>query len=767
MSTVLTYPDGGHFPGRVAISLEDSIPAWPVAPRPEPGALNVLLVVLDDVGFAQFGCFGSDIATPNLDRLAAQGLRYRRFHTTAMCSPTRACLLTGRAQHTAGMGGIADLALGFPGYNGRIPKSCAFVSDVLRRSGYATAAYGKWHLAPSDELHIAASRERWPLGQGFERFYGFLGAESSQYTPDLVIDNSPITRTFEPGYHLSEDIVDRAVADLFDLRAVDPDKPFFTYLAFGACHSPHQVPGEWIEAYRGQFDAGWDEWRADAFDRQKEMGIVPQGAKLSDRPDWVPLWTEMSDDERLVAARMMEVYAGFLTHTDAQLGRMLDAVAASGDADRTVVIALSDNGASAEGGPHGTFNENFLFNGLPHDAAATMAHLADLGSDRTYGHYPWGWAMAGNTPYRRWKRETHQGGIADPLIISHPGVGDAGSVRGQYCHAVDIAATILDAAKVEMPPQVGGVAQEPLEGKSLLPSAFDPAAPEHRRIQYYEQFGCRALYADGFKAVTYHGFGLVRYDDDDEPTRPFMDDRWELYDVVADPAETVDLAEQQPERLRALQDLWFVEASRCGALPLQWSRGFAFGRPEQIPERSRYRYRPGNQPVPEEIAPNTKLRRHVIMAEIATGSDGLGDGIIAAQGGRFGGFALYLSGGELRYAYNFAGLKTVTVAAPLPDAVGETTSCGVELVPSSGTSMDVRLFVDGVTVATGVVPKTALFRFALAGEGLTCGYGAGTPVVDDYVHPARLDQLVSVAIDVSDAAVADVEAAVRHAEMTQ
>src|SRR5215470_14606462 len=604
MSKPLVYRDGEPFPGRVAASFAESVPAWPVPARAPGGAPNVVLVVLDDVGFAQLGCFGSDIDTPRFDGLAASGLRYRNFHTTAMCSPTRACLLTGRNHHTCAMGGITDLCMGFPGYNGRIPKSCGFISEVLRQAGWATFAVGKWHLAPSDEQHAAAPRDRWPLGQGFERYYGFMGGETNQFAPDLVCDNSPIRLTPSAGYHLAEDLVDHAIQRVTDVRTADPDKPFFLYLALGACHAPHQAPREWIERYRGRFDEGWDAWRARTLERQVASGIVPPGTTLSARPPWVQEWASLPADERHAYARMMEVYAGFL--------------------------ALSDNGASAEGGPHGTFNENFIFNGLPHDIEATRAMLDQLGSAQTYGHYPWGWALAGNTPFRRWKRETHEGGIGDPLIVRWPATVDRGAVRPQYVHAIDVAATILDVTGTAMPAVLHGVPQEPLAGSSFAASLTDAAAPEHRETQYYEQFACRAIYDRGWKAVTYHAMMGGLYTEDDDPNTPFDQDRWELYHVAEDPSESRDLAAVEPERLRALQELWWHEAGRYGVLPLQSTRIFALGRPHAVRPRDRVVLRPGATPLPEELAPNVKGRPHGIVADVEIPAGGA-EGVLVAQ----------------------------------------------------------------------------------------------------------------------------------------
>lgn len=759
-----TYPDGSPFPGQVGLTLGESQPAWPVARRAPDGAPNVLLLVLDDLGFAQLGCYGSDIATPAFDDLAAHGVRYRSFHTTAMCSPTRACLLTGRNHHTCAMGGIADLAMGYPGYNGRIPRSCGFISEVLRSQGWATFAHGKWHLAPADEIHAAAPRDRWPLGQGFERFYGFLGGETNQFFPELISDNTPLQFTPPPGYHLTEDLIDRSIQSISDIRVADPAKPFFLYLALGAMHAPHQAPHEWIDRYSGRFDDGWDAWRIRTHARQLAMGIIPPGTTLSARPAWVADWETLGAAERRAYARMMEVYAGFLSHTDHHVGRLLSFLAATGELDNTLVIALSDNGASAEGGPEGTFNENFMFNGLPSDSARTMELLDELGGPRTYGHYPWGWAYAGNTPFRRWKRETHEGGIGDPLIVRWPTIKDPGAVRSHYVHAIDVAATILDVTGTTMPDVLHGVRQEPLAGKSFAASLADANAPEHRETQYYEQFACRALYHRGWKAVAFHPF--LPYPGDDAPMGHPDEDRWELYDVTTDPSESHDLAATHPEKLQELQALWFREAQHYGALPLQALRVFGLGRPAAIPPRDRVQLRPGAAPLPEELAPQTKLRPHHIVAQLEIPAGGA-EGVVLAQGGRFGGFSLYVHSGRAHYTYNFAGLEETTItSAPL--APGRHV-VGVELTPfGGGFGMRATLLLDGTVSDTAELTRTAPFRFALHGEGMCCGYDDGTPVAAIYESPFRFTGTIEgVTVDVSGTPVVDRIAEVKRAWMVQ
>ncbi len=765
---MLTYRDGEQFPGVIGETLADSIPAWPTGPKAPPGAPNVVMIVLDDVGYAQLSPFGSDLDTPNIARLAKAGLRFRNFHTTAMCSPTRACLLTGRSQHTCGIGGITDLAMGYPGFNGRIPKSCGFIPEVLRQAGWATYAVGKWHLAPSDEIHAGANRDRWPLGQGFERFFGFIGAETNHWAPDLVIDNTMISPEFPAEYHLTQDLTDHAIGMLTDLRAVDPDKPFFMYLAYGACHAPHHAPRDFIDAYQGRFDEGWDAWRMRTHQRQLESGLIPPGTALSERPDWVQEWSTLPAEEQRAYARMMEVFAGFLTHTDYHIGRLLDFLEAAGQSDNTMVILLSDNGASAEGGPNGTFNENFLFNGLPHDLATTMRLVDKLGGPDSYGHYPWGWAYAGNTPFKRWKRETHEGGIGDPLIVAGKGVtqaADGDNVRHQYVHATDVAATVLDVCGIEIPEVLNGVPQEPLAGATFLRSLQDAAAPEHRTMQYYEQFACRALYHHGWKAVAYHPMAIARYSPTDDSRRPFDEDIWELYHVAVDPSESNDLAASHPDKLEELKAIWWEQARIYNALPLQSDRAFAVGRPHTIRERSRYELRQGAAPIPEEVAPNLKLRPHTVVArfEIPVGG---GDGVLLAQGGKFGGFSLWVRDSVPRFTYNFAGIDSHEIIGTTTLGAG-THTVGVSVTPVAGLQMDAVMHVDGVKSGAVSLPRTSLLRFTLAGEGMCCGYDDGTPV-GDYSSPfAYNGRIESVTIDVSGAEFTDVVAEVERAWRTQ
>ncbi|HXW39093.1 MAG TPA: arylsulfatase, partial [Acidimicrobiales bacterium] len=603
--------EAGQFEGVIGDDFSTSVPWWAPRPRSRAGSPNVVLVVLDDVGFAQLGCYGSDIATPVLDGLSEGGLTYTNFHTTALCSPTRACLLTGRNHHRNGMGRIIELATGFPGYDATIPRANGFLSEALLPQGFATFAVGKWHLAPEDEANCAAPRTNWPLGRGFERFYGYHGGETHQFVPSLFCDNHPIAppRTPEEGYHLTEDLVDQAIGCITDVRVVDPDKPFFLYLATGACHSPHQAPAPWIERYRGVFDDGWDVWRSRTLARQLEAGVLPPGTELSPRPDWVPAWTDLSADARRLYARYMEAFAGFLSHTDHHLGRLVAFLRETGELDHTVLLVLSDNGASSEGGPTGSVNDLRAWNGAPRSVGEALARIDEIGGPRCHNNYPWGWTVAGNTPFRRWKREVHEGGVADPLLVHWPAGIPAGERwRRQYVHAVDVTPTLLEVLGVDPPVTIGGVTQSTMDGTSFAYTFADPEASGRHRVQYYEMLGCRALYEDGWKAVTYRPI---------QDTDPFADDTWELYHVDADPSECHDLAADEPDRVRRLVERWWEEARRNNVLPLD-SRAFSefvMDRPTLVPPRARYHYRPGAAPVPEAVGPNLRNRTHRITVQ--------------------------------------------------------------------------------------------------------------------------------------------------------
>lgn len=720
------------FHGQIGRDFKDSVPYWPDKVWAPEGSPNVVLLVLDDVGFAQLGCFGSDIATPNLDALAGNGLRFTNFHTTALCSPTRACLLTGRNHHRNSMGRIVDLATGFPGYDAHIPRENGFLSEVLVDRGWATFAVGKWHLAPEDENHLAAPRHNWPLGRGFERFYGFMEGETHQFVPSLVSDNHHVAppRTYEEGYHLTEDLVDQAMGMVDDLRVVDSHKPFFLYFCPGACHAPHQAPPEWIERYRGAFDDGWDVWRQRTLERQLASGVLPVGTELSPRPDWVKAWADLSDDEQRLYARFMEAFAGFLSHTDHHVGRLINGLRRTGDLDNTIMVVVSDNGASSEGGPVGSVNDVRPWNVAPRTVEEALDRIDEIGGPLCHNNYPWGWTVAGNTPFRRWKRETHEGGVADPCIVHWPAglASDAGgTLRRHYVHAIDIAPTLLHALGIESPVSLKGTVQSSIDGTSVLAAFHDGNVPEIHRTQYYEMFGCRALYQESWKAVAFHPIQDTR--------QAFDDDAWELFHVAVDPSECHDLAAEHPDLLRKLVERWWVEAGRNNVLPLD-NRPFSeftLDRPPPVPGRTIYEYRPTRPSVPEMVAVNVRNRNHVVRVDAVVPGAGA-EGVLVAQGSGLGGWAFYVMDGYLAYTHNFVGLEEQHIESPemVPSGLHELAYVFEKTTDHQGVG---HLMVDGLEVGRGDIPRFTPMRFSLTGAGLTCGYGDGIPVSRRFTAP--------------------------------
>jgi len=734
-------PEQQEFGGRIGRDWRDSEPWWPPRPSPPDGAPNVLLIVLDDVGFAQLGCYGSDLSTPVIDGLAAGGVRLSNFHTTALCSPTRACLLTGRNQHRNGMGRVADLAVGFPGYCGVPPKENGYLSEILREHGYATYAVGKWHLTPEDETNLAAPRWTWPLGRGFDRWYGFHGGETHQFVPALYHDNHSVRppREIDEGYHLSADLADRAIEFLGDLRAVDADQRFFLYLCTGACHSPHHAPTEWIDRYRGAFDDGWDAWRERTFARQLDRGILPPGTRLSPRPHWVPAWEDLDPEDRAVAARFMECFAGFLSYTDAQLGRVLEFLEDTGDLADTLVLLVSDNGASAEGGPHGSINDVRLYNFDPASPAEMRDRVGEIGSPSTHNNYPWGWTMAGNTPFKRWKREVHEGGVADPCIVSWPArLGDAaGSVRRQFAHAIDVLPTVLELAGVAPPSTIEHVPQTPIDGISfayLLEGAAD-TAPERHTTQYFEMFGSRALHHEGWKAVAFHPIGPL-YDDGLNPNAPFDDDVWELYHVAEDLSETTDLAAQEPERVADLVARWWEEAERNQVLPLDNRVLWTLAHPKPLHRRPRddFRYFQGGAQVPEHVAVNVRNRSHLLRVEVDVPDGVVAEGVLLAMGCVLGGWSLHVLGGRPRYVHNLYGKERQLVEAGSALPAGRhVVELAFEKDEKHGGHATLRC--DGATIGEAAIARFTPAGFNGVGIGLTCGYEWGPAVGEGYTAP--------------------------------
>ncbi|MFN8040448.1 MAG: arylsulfatase [Acidimicrobiales bacterium] len=768
MATTTSGP--ADFGGTIGDTWRESSPWWPPEPEPPAGAPNVIVVVLDDVGFAQLGCYGSDIATPTIDGLAADGVRLAGFHTTSLCSPTRACLLTGRNHHTVGMGRVADLAIGFPGHNGLIDHRHGFLPEILGANGYATMAVGKWHLTPEDQVHMAADRRSWPVGRGFQRWYGFHGGETHQFVPTLFQDNQWVAPPAAPedGYHLSTDLADHAIGYLSDLRSVDDDQPFLLYLATGACHSPHHAPTEWIDRYAGQFDEGWDVWRERTFARQQELGVVPPTAELSPRPPWVPAWDDLGAADQRVAARFMECFAGFLSHADHEIGRVLSFVEHDlGELEDTVIVLLSDNGASAEGGEKGSINDARMWNGIPAGRRELRERIDELGTPTAHNNYPWGWTSAGNTPFRRWKREVHEGGVADPCIVRWPaGLGDEhrGGVRHQYAHVIDVLPTLLDLIGIDAPTEIDHVPQTPIEGASFASVLRDPDAAPTRTTQHFEMLGSRGIYHDGWKAVTFKPLGAL-YGDGIDPDAPFEDDRWELFHVAVDPTEVHDLADAEPEKLAEMIDLWWAEARAHQVLPLD-NRPLAAleaPRPTRIRDRSRYRYFPGAAPVPETVAVNVRNRNHSITVDVVVADDDRGipppiEGVLLSQGSALGGWTLFLVDGRLHYEHNLAGAARSLAVADRVIGPGEH-RLGVEVVFTADFAATATLQVDGEPAGSIDIALFTPARFSITGSGLTCGYDVGPAVSDRYESPFRCTATIRQAVvDVSGTPYRDLEA---------
>ncbi|MEO1192383.1 MAG: arylsulfatase [Pseudomonadota bacterium] len=720
-----------RFEGRIGRTVEDSEPWWPKPERPAEGTPNVIVILLDDTGIAHLGCYGSPIATPNFDRLAASGLRFANFHTTALCSPSRACLLTGRNHHAVGMRAIANFDTGFPNMRGRIDPSAATLAEMLGPKGWSTFCVGKWHLAPPHEISAAGPFTNWPLQKGFDRFYGFMMGLTDHFHPDLFADNHPVAPPAGPeeGYHLSEDLVDAATQMLRTQTSLVPEKPFFLYLPFGATHSPHQAPEAYLEKYRGFFDEGWDVWRARVHERQKQLGIIPEDTALAPRNPGVRPWVELSADEQRLACRLQEAFAAFLQHTDAQVGRLLDTLKALGIADNTLIFALSDNGASQEGNDTGLIDEFRYFNGLPEDMNAAFERIDDIGTRRSNTNYPWGWAQVGNTPAKRYKQNTHGGGVRDPLIVSWPAGLDpavAGQVRHQFHHITDIAPTILEICGYEAPTSVKGVTQQPIDGTSMA-YAFAPEAedlaqvPSRKQQQYFEMLGHRGIWSDGWKAVTYHQAGTA-----------LDDDQWELYHLAADYSECHDLAATHPEKLSELVALFWSEAEKHGVLPIDggdWRGLFAVAPAEGSPRaRDRFVYYPPIGRVEVEAAPLWGARSWRLRLHIDRGSDGA-EGVLLAVGTVNSGLAVYIQDGYLTYEHNSFTNRTF-LSSPEPLPLGKLV-VGVDQTLVQEGPAATALWVNGRLVAKGGIAEVPAM---ISPSGMTIGSNP-TGVSDAYQAP--------------------------------
>ena len=763
------------FKGTIKLDIRDSVPDWDAftADRAPAGAPNVLVVLYDDTGCAAWSPYGGRIEMPTLQRLADNGLTYSQWHTTALCSPTRSTFLTGRNHHANGFASISESSTGFPGYSSHIPPENGTIAHVLRDAGYSTFWIGKNHNVPVDAWTQGSSKKEWPLGMGYDRFYGFIGGETNQWYPDLAVDNHYVEQPYGPedGYHLSKDLADQALRFIQDSKQSEPDKPWYLWFCPGANHAPHHAPQEFIDRYKGKFDDGYEAYREWVLPRMIERGILPEGTELTplnpmaegtfSDGDRVRPWDTLDDEEKRLFSRMAEVYAGFSEYTDHQVGRIVDYLEESGQLDDTIIFYCADNGASGEGSPNGSVNEAKFFNAWPDTIEDNLPLIDELGSPATYNHYPTGWAVAFSTPYRMFKRYTYQGGVCDPLVIHWPkGIAARGEVRDQYHHSTDIYPTILDACGIAMPETVNGAEQSPLDGVSMRYS-FDAAdAPTRKETQYYEMFGNRALWHKGWKAVTEHGpmSGLASFDDD----------RWQLFHTDDDRAEAHDRAAEQPEKLEELKALWLEEAKRNNVLPLNDMR--AVGEDLQaflalefkvpVPPSGQYTYYPGTSAVPERSAANVHAVSYKVLADVEFTPDT--QGVIFAHGSRFGGHALFVREGQLVYAYNFLGIPPETrISAPAPASGRHVV--GVEFTKErmgehheSHGPLKLRI---GEDVVAEEEIRTMTGHFSLCGEGLCIGYDGGDAVSTLYTPKFAFTggTIAKVVFDVADDAYVDIE----------
>ncbi|MBK0402510.1 arylsulfatase [Adhaeribacter sp. BT258] len=763
---------GKNFRGTINLDVRDSKADWPafLAKKAPKDAPNVLVILYDDTGCAAWSPYGGRINMPTLDRLAKNGLTYSQWHTTAVCSPTRSCFLTGRNHHQNGFGSISESAIGFPGYNGHIPPENGTIASVLRDAGWSTFWIGKNHNVPVDAFDMGSSKKRWPLGLGYDRFYGFLGGETNQWFPELIEDNHFVEQPYQPeeGYHFSKDIADKAIGFIRDSKQSQPEKPWYMWYCPGANHAPHHAPQDYIDKYKGVFDDGYEAYREWVLAKMIERGILPEGTELTPinplpegilpDADSVRPWETLSEDEKKLFCRMAEVYAAFSEYTDAQIGRLVDYLEESGQLDNTLILYCADNGASGEGSPNGSVNENRFFNGYPDDINQNLEMIDKLGSPDTYNHYPTGWATAFSTPYRMFKRySSYAGGTADPLIIHWPkGITAKGEVRHQYHHCTDIVPTILECCGLKMPEMLDGVKQSPLAGVSMRYTFDNANAPTTKETQYYEMLGTRGIWHKGWKAATEHA--PVPSDQGH-----FDKDRWQLFHTDADRSEAHDLADKEPEKLQELVDLWMAEAQKYNVLPLNDLGVKDFHELEfkaELPENGRYIYYPGTTEVPEASAARTLGVSFKILAEVEFTGDS--QGVICAQGSRFGGYSLFVKGGKLTWVYNFLGIPPEQRLSCEAPALGKHI-VGVEFIKESmseklETLGKMKLYVDDKVVAEAPF-RTQSGRYALCGEGLCIGYDGGDAVSREYQpqFPFSGGRIVKVVFDIGNDAYQDLE----------
>lgn len=740
------------FQGKIGKSYKDSTSDFPQPVKPPKDAPNVLVVLIDDLGFAGTSAFGGLVPTPNMDKLAKNGLRYNRMHTTALCSPTRAALLSGRNHHQVGMACITELATGFPGYNSVWGQENAAIGEVLRTQGYNTAAFGKWHDTPDWETSPAGPYDRWPTGKGFNFFYGFQGGETHQYYPQLYRNNDPVEpkTTPEQGYHLTTDLADEAIAWMQKQRSVAPQQPWFLYFAPGAMHAPHHAPQAYIDKFKGKFDMGWDKFREEAFENQKKLGVIPPDTKLTPRPAEMPSWESCSADEKKVYARQMEAFAGFLSHLDDNLGRLFDAVASGEGGDNTLIICIAgDNGCSPEGGLTGTINNMATQNGFPDDFSVMLKAIDEIGGPKHENNFAVCWAWAVNTPMQ-WTKQvsSHFGGTRNGTIISWPAkIKDVGGVRSQFHHVTDIAPTIYEAAGITMPEKVNGVTQVPLAGVSMVYSFADAKAEDQKKTQYFEIMGNRAIYHDGWMASARHGLPWVLLG----RTGDFDKDEWELYDLTKDFSQANNVAEQFPDKLKELQAVFDAEAKKYNVYPLDdrfSERAAVADRPSIMGDRTSFTYYPGATRIPEGSAPNLKARSHKITAELDI-ADAKTEGVIVCAGGS-GGYSLFVKDGKLMYENNFFGKNRDLIQSDKPLPSGKVT-VSFEYTHESkeyGGGGTGQLFINGEKTGEATFKHVVPVRYS-ATETFDVGADLGEAVSEQYHSPFTFTgKLEKVVIDV-------------------
>ena len=771
------------FKGKIALDIRDSKADWgPYTPKSAPkGAPNVLFILYDDTGLAAWSPYGGRINMPTLDKLAANGLTYTQWHTTALCSPTRSTILTGRNHHLNGMAAITEAADGYPGANGRVPKDCVPFAQILRDNGWSTFWIGKNHNVPENDVAPGGSRADWPTQNGWDRFYGFLGGETNQWYPDLVEDNHFIEPPYSPeeGYHLSKDLADHAIEMIKNQQSTNPSKPWYMWYNPGANHAPHHAPEEYIAKYKGKFDDGYDAYREWVVARMKEKGIIPQDTEITpfnpmpedmaNAGDYVRPWNELNDDEKKLFSKLAEVYAGFSEYTDAQVGRVIDYLEKTGQLENTIVLYAADNGASGEGSPNGSVNENKFFNGYPDELSENLKYIDVLGGPDTYEHYPTGWAAAFSAPFKMFKRYSQfAGGTNDPLVISWPkGIKARGEIRNQYHHSTDIVPTLLEVCGIEFPEYYNGIKQTPLSGVSMA-YTFDakPDDPTQKKVQYYCMLGTRGIYKDGWKAVAIHSpiSGKGNFDKD----------VWELYNLNEDRSESHNLAEENPEKLQELIDEWFKQAEINKVLPLDdrvAAEVLGQERPSQEAPRDRYIYYPDTAPVPEGVAVNVRGRNYKILANVEI-TDANASGVIFAHGSRFGGHSLFIKDKKLYYVYNFLGIRPEQVFVSNVTLKPGKYTFGVEFTKEGRgehgeTLGNTKLYIDETVVAEGPM-KTQPAKFTLSGDGLCVGFDSGDAVSELYKSPGKFKggEIGGVGVTVEGTPYVDLEAEAKRMMMS-